>query len=579
METRANYILIGAFTLAGLLGLLGFILWFAQVELDRRFAYYDVEFTSVSGLSNASTVRFAGLPVGQVADVRLAPDRSGLIRVRLEVDAETPVRANSIATIESQGVTGVSYVGISPGTPDAPFLTDLSRDEIPQIPAGRSVLQTLSEDAPDLLTEALGVVRAVNGFLTEENRDRVDNILANTESASENFAAVLDDFSNVTAEISAFAGQIDRFNATLEALSNDLSGILTTADTALLSIASLSEETRDAVAAGQETLAATTRTVEEVGRFLAEDLPPVAQGAALAAEEFRGTLDRLGTETSSMLATFSEAGESAVARLDEASRVFDEASALIVSLEEATEVMEDAADDFDLLVTEDGQWLVDETRAVMAQISTAVEAVTRITETDVPVIIGDIRSATATAARVVEEVGADLSTASGEVAGLSGEARAALTSVTDTFARANTTLEALDRALAVGTTTLEAAERTFTGADRVINEDISTITADLRSAIAGFDAALAQVSEDIPVVTGDLRDAAQQAEATFREVARIVRDTGAPVSAFAADGLPQYTLLANETRALIRNLEKLTNQIARDPARFLLDRDQPEFRR
>ncbi|MDO7723120.1 MAG: MlaD family protein, partial [Loktanella sp.] len=77
METKANFVLIGAFTLAGLIGLMGFFLWFAQVELDRQFAYYDIRFSSVSGLSNASDVRFNGLAVGQVVDVKLAPERDG----------------------------------------------------------------------------------------------------------------------------------------------------------------------------------------------------------------------------------------------------------------------------------------------------------------------------------------------------------------------------------------------------------------------------------------------------------------------------------------------------------------------
>jgi len=99
VETKANYILIGAFTILGLLGLLGFFLWFARIELDRQFAYYDVRFTSVSGLSPASDVRFSGLPVGQVVDVRLSPDQDGTMTVRVEVAADTPVREDSIVTI------------------------------------------------------------------------------------------------------------------------------------------------------------------------------------------------------------------------------------------------------------------------------------------------------------------------------------------------------------------------------------------------------------------------------------------------------------------------------------------------
>ena len=61
METRANYILVGAFTLAGILGALGFVLWIAQVGAHRQLAYYDILFDNVAGLSTAAAVRFNGL--------------------------------------------------------------------------------------------------------------------------------------------------------------------------------------------------------------------------------------------------------------------------------------------------------------------------------------------------------------------------------------------------------------------------------------------------------------------------------------------------------------------------------------
>ena len=71
METRANYILIGAFTIAGLLATFGFLLWLANAEVNRQYTYYDMLFESVSGLGTASDVRFNGLPVGQVVALDL----------------------------------------------------------------------------------------------------------------------------------------------------------------------------------------------------------------------------------------------------------------------------------------------------------------------------------------------------------------------------------------------------------------------------------------------------------------------------------------------------------------------------
>ena len=116
METRANYILIGAFTLAGILGAFGFFLWLAKFEVSRQYAYYDVLFDNVSGLSAAGGVSFNGLPVGQVISLQLDDDDPSKVRVKLEVDADIPVTEDTIAQLQSLGVTGVSYVELTGGS-------------------------------------------------------------------------------------------------------------------------------------------------------------------------------------------------------------------------------------------------------------------------------------------------------------------------------------------------------------------------------------------------------------------------------------------------------------------------------
>ena len=122
METKANFALIGAFTILGFLGLLAFLMWFAKLEMDRQFAYYDIYFNEVSGLGVSSEVTFAGLSVGKVVDMVLTDDDNGVVRVRVEVNEDTPVRENSTAALEIQGVTGVANVAITSGTPNVPLL-------------------------------------------------------------------------------------------------------------------------------------------------------------------------------------------------------------------------------------------------------------------------------------------------------------------------------------------------------------------------------------------------------------------------------------------------------------------------
>ena len=362
METRANYVLIGGFALAGFIGLLGLLFWFAQVELDRQFAYYDIDFQSVSGLGDASDVRFAGLPVGRVVDVRLSPENDGRVRVRIEVDASTPVRSNSIATIEAQGVTGVSFVGISAGTPDAELLADASEAEVPMIRAGRSVLQSLSREAPQILTETLKVVRQLHELIGGENQRRVSNILENIERSSAAFAGTLDDFSAVSSAVSDFAREIVRFNTMLDGLSADMSGVLKGAQTTLASIDALSGDARATMASSTETLRQTQSAVAAAERYINNDLGPVTQQLSSSVAALDNRLTTLTEGASGLISTYTETGQTATARLNEAREVLSEASRLISRLDRT-------AQGIDGLVREEAKPLVDELRVAAREVT------------------------------------------------------------------------------------------------------------------------------------------------------------------------------------------------------------------
>ena len=273
------------------------------------------------------------------------------------------------------------------------------------------------------------------------------------------------------------------------------------------------------------------------------------------------------------------AGAVAQQRFEEAGPLIAETSALIDSFEIASDSIYETSENIDLLFEEDGQWLIDEMRVVVDDTARVVAIISEAAREDLPVVLEDVRAATQTARRVIEEVGGDITDVSGQIVEMTDEAELALTTVTNTFETANGTLEAVNSALETGNRTLIAAERAFDGADRVINTEVAAITADLRGAISSFDAAVGEVSEDIPALSQDLREAAAAAQATFVDLQRVVAQTGAPVATFARDGLPQYSALASETRRLIRNLDSLTRQLSRDPARLLLNRDTPEFRR
>ncbi|MCO4842463.1 MAG: MCE family protein [Yoonia sp.] len=579
METRANFVMIGAFTLAGLAGLMGFFLWFAQVELDRQFAYYDIRFSSVSGLDNASDVRFSGLGVGQVVDVRLTPERDGTILVRIEVDGETPVRTDSIATIESQGVTGVSYVGIDAGTPTAPLLVSKGEGDIPEIIAGRSMLQSLSEDAPQLLERTLVVVDELGQMLSEDNATRIDNILINAEQASNEFARTLSDFSGVANTVADFAAQISKFNETLDVLSGDLSGVLNTADLTLVSIRELSEQGKGVLTASTDTLSDAQSAIVETKDFVAQDLSLLADDLRATTTDLRNQLALISDDARGLISTLGTTGEVATARLDEARTTIEAANALITRLDAAALAVDSVATRADDLIRDEGAPLLSETRTMVAEASRAIQSVATIAMTDLPAIIADVRTATDSASQVIVDVGKNLSASSENVNEVLISARNTLEDARVSFANANVTLTAINGALETGDRALDAAQKAFVGADRVINDDIAGIIAGLETTIDGMNTAIRSVSADLPAISTDLRAASTAASDAFTQLRQMTDASGPAVREFATTALPLYTRLAQESRTLIRNLDQLTNQVQRDPARFFLDRETPEFKR
>jgi phospholipid/cholesterol/gamma-HCH transport system substrate-binding protein len=579
VETKANYVLIGVFALLGLGAMLGAFVWFARVQLDQQFAYYDVRFSSVAGLSSASEVRFSGLSVGQVVDVRLSDDRDGTITVRLEVDAKTPVRADSIATIESLGVTGVSYVGIGPGTAEAPLLIDTSGGTVPVIEAGRSTIQALTEDAPELVNETLLVVREIGDLFRGDNADRIERTLINAEQASEDFAAALEGLSGISETVNQFVEQIGLFNETLDTVTGELEVVLVTANDTLQSIGDLADQTRIVVARGEGSLDTVDTVVEETARYISEDLVATTDEVRGTIADLRAEVARIGEQASTLLTTFEGTGATATLRLQEIEETLSRANTLLASLDTTATAVEGAATRIDGLIAEEGAPLLAETRVMVAEANTAVSRIAAAAETDLPVMIEDIRSAVASARTVIETVGQDLTEAGDSVAGVVAEAETAIVQVTETFANANDTLAAINGALETGERTLVAAESALVGADELINEDITALVDDLRTSVQGLTEAVGTVSDDLPAVSADIRAASTSAAEAMAQLQGLVSASSPGVTEFTTQGLPLISRLAQETRSLIDNLGRLTRQIERSPTQFILDRDVPEFRR
>src|ERR1700678_4249473 len=120
METRANFVAIGAFTLAVIAGGFLFVLWMAGYGGGSNLARYRVVFQgSVSGLARGGVVLFNGLRVGEVKSVDFMSDDPCRVAADIEVDSRIPVREDTKVRLETQGLTGASVIALPGGAPDA----------------------------------------------------------------------------------------------------------------------------------------------------------------------------------------------------------------------------------------------------------------------------------------------------------------------------------------------------------------------------------------------------------------------------------------------------------------------------
>src|SRR5690349_5654377 len=125
METKANYVAVGAFVLACVIGIVVALLWLAGFQYSREYATYKTHFDGpVTGLGEGTTVRYNGIDVGRVKALDFDPKNPSRVVATMEIKPDLRIPADSVASIASEGLTGGNYVEIDGGTANAPKLGD-----------------------------------------------------------------------------------------------------------------------------------------------------------------------------------------------------------------------------------------------------------------------------------------------------------------------------------------------------------------------------------------------------------------------------------------------------------------------
>ncbi len=197
MERQAHYAVVGLITFVLALAFLGFAFWFIKFDFNRSYGIYDVEFnTPVDGLTKGAEVHFNGIKVGEVTDLRLGNANTHQVIATVQLDAGTPVRNDSVASLEPQGVTGLYYMQISPGSARAPLLKHNPDGPPPIIHSEESALSKLLQGSGSVIENTYESLNRVNRLLSDENIKTFSQSLDNLQEITaglKNRQQILDD--------------------------------------------------------------------------------------------------------------------------------------------------------------------------------------------------------------------------------------------------------------------------------------------------------------------------------------------------------------------------------------------------
>jgi phospholipid/cholesterol/gamma-HCH transport system substrate-binding protein len=227
METKANYVAVGAFVLACVIGLVVTILWLAGAQYSQEYAYYQAFFKGpVTGLGKGTTTRYNGIEVGRITDLEFDPSDPQSVIVTVQVQPNLNIREDSVASIESQGLTGGTYVEISGGTASAPLLVAKEGQHYPVIRTKQSTFALLEQSAPEVVAKLNLAASRLNDLLNENNRRAIAHILTNLDQTTQVIA-------QRSADIDATIANANKTMANLDQASKNLKPTLEHVDLTL----------------------------------------------------------------------------------------------------------------------------------------------------------------------------------------------------------------------------------------------------------------------------------------------------------------------------------------------------------
>lgn len=273
METRANHVLIGLFTiLVTLLGVF-FALWAANYAANRDWDEYDVIFKeAVTGLGTGGIVQYNGINVGEVRKLSLDPQDPRKVIARIRLAADTPVKIDTKAKLAFVGLTGVAQIQLSGGLPESPRLLPTPEQKVPVIPTTPSALQNIAEAANDIVERLRTVLSDQNIERLSGTLDDVHQVTSTIAAQKEDVASLIRNLRDATAQLNTTLGKAQGSLDTIDReVVKNLPEIMAKLDRTLGALESTAKNANGMIADNREAVASFSQDgLAQVGPTLAE---------------------------------------------------------------------------------------------------------------------------------------------------------------------------------------------------------------------------------------------------------------------------------------------------------------------
>lgn len=537
METKANYVVVGLFTLLATIAIFGFVYWTAGVGDAGQTSELRVRIPgSASGLGRGSFVLFNGVKIGDVRRVYIDVSNPRVAIADTVVDSLTPITKSTRATLGIVGLTGTTNIELQGGDLREENLLRAAEAEgsVAEIVAKPSVVTNILESATTLMDRANGVLDGLEQFVTDA-RGPLTETLRNTEKFSDALA-------NNADEIDAFLENAGRLADTLGGVSDQLDSTLKAAEELLVSV---DAEKVDTVIANVESFTGKLDTA-------ANDIDTVMENVKSASDSIAGLSERAGKALDQVDDILSNVdGETVQTALSNIAEASDTARSVAEDVSKVTGKFSDRAGDIDQII---------------ADARTLSQRLTKASE-NIEGVMDNVDAAVANISEFSERAGGTLERVDGILDEVNPEqVKTALDNIA----------EASDTARDAVSDVAKVTERFGTRADDIdaIIDNAGQLAERLNKASERVDGVLAKLdnvlgSGDTDGVIAEARETLQ----SFKQVADTLNARAAKIAdglaRFSGQGLRDVEALVRDSRRSIVRIEQAISELERNPQRIL----------